>query len=333
MQEPTYPWQHDHIFGQDKVKKGEHRTFLVILITAVMMVIEIAAGFLYGSMALLADGLHMGSHAVALGITVFAYFYARQHSKDRRFTFGTAKVNALSGFSSSILLALFAILMIFESMNRFFYPVEIVFNQAIGVAGIGLVVNLISVWILGVSETDFEHHHSHAEKDEASHDHNHDHDHKHHDHNLKAAYLHVLADAMTSVFAIVALLAGKYFHWIWMDPTMGILGAILVSRWALGLIQETTRILLDHQAPEALQRRIYQRLENQEHTRISDLHLWEIGSQLYIATISIITCTPQSPEYYKMRLREEIDLVHITIEVHSCTPEALTHFLIPPESQ
>lgn len=319
MNEITHPWQHDHVFGQDEIKKGERRTLLVILITAVMMVVEIVAGFLYGSMALLADGLHMGSHAVALGITVFAYFYARRHSHDRRFTFGTAKVNALGGFSSSILLALFALIMIWESTKRFFDPVEIVFNQAIGVAVIGLIVNLLSVLILGVSETDFEHHHDHDQDPHPDHD--------HHDHNLKAAYLHVLADAMTSLFAIIALLAGKYFHWIWMDPLMGIIGGIVVARWALGLIKDTARILLDHQAPESVQKRIFQSLEHQDHTRISDLHVWEIGSQFYIATISIITCEPQSPEYYKTRLPEELDLVHTTIEVHTCSKELLSaHF-------
>ena len=220
--DPLHLWEHDHIFGQDQMKSGEQRTLIVIAITATMMVFEIGAGLAFGSMALLADGLHMGSHTVALGITAFAYFYARKHAHDRRFSYGTGKVNALAGFSSAILLAVFALAMVWESVNRFFNPVEIIFNQAIAVAVIGLVVNALSVLILGHNDHEKDHHLS-------------QHSHSHSDHNLRAAYLHVLADALTSLLAIFALSAGKFFGLIWMDPLMGVVGAVLVSRWSWSL--------------------------------------------------------------------------------------------------
>mgnify|MGYP005851822403 CR=1 FL=1 len=220
---------HDHIFGQDQRRAGESRTLIVIALTAVTMVVEIVAGWLFGSMALLADGLHMGSHAVALTISAAAYIYARKRAGDPRFSFGTGKVNALGGFTGAILLAGFALLMAGESIHRFIEPVPIRFNSAILVAVVGLVVNGLSVFILG----DRGHGHNHHQDDGHHHDH-------HHDHNLRSAYLHVLADALTSVLAIAALLAGKYLGWNWMDPAMGIVGAILVARWSLGLIRQTS---------------------------------------------------------------------------------------------
>ena len=225
-------WRHDHSFGQDRRRPGERRTQLVIVITATMMVIEIAAGVLFGSMALLADGLHMASHAVALGINAYAYAYARRHAHDASYSFGTGKVNTLGGFTGAVLLAAFALLMASESVQRLVAPVPIAFNQAIWVAVLGLVVNGVSMLILG-------HHHGHAH-DHDHHDHEHpEHDHEAHegaghDHNLVSAYLHVLADALTSLLAIVALLAAKYFGLTWMDPFMGIVGAVLVA-----LIEET----------------------------------------------------------------------------------------------
>ncbi len=212
--------RHQHTFGQDLKRPGEFRTLVVIAITASMMVVEIAAGLAFGSMALLADGLHMGSHAVALGISAFAYVYARRHAHNERYSFGTGKVNTLGGYTGAILLAVFASMMAFESVVRLFNPVEIAFNQAIFVAVLGLIVNGASVFILDVGH---DHEHDH---------HGHDH---HHDHNLKSAYLHVLADALTSLLAIFALLIGKYFGAVWMDPVMGIVGAILVARWSIGL--------------------------------------------------------------------------------------------------
>ena len=312
-------WQHDHAFGQDQIKAGEKRTLLVIFITACMMVIEIGAGMIYGSMALLADGLHMGSHAAALTITAIAYFYARKHATDKRFSFGTGKVNALAGFTSAILLAVFALMMAGESIHRFFNPVDIIFNQAILVAIVGLVVNGASVFILGDGH---DHHHHHHDHHDHSHHHDHDHDHHHHDHhsdhNLRAAYLHVLADALTSVFAIFALLAGKYFGLLWMDPTMGVVGAILVAKWSWGLLKDTSRILLDEQAPKNIETAIREAVEEKDDNVIADLHVWSIGPDIYTAALSIVTHSPQSPNHYKALLPEDMGLVHTTVEVHPC---------------
>lgn len=299
-------WEHDHIFGQDLMKSGERRTLIVISITATMMAVEIGAGLAFGSMALLADGLHMGSHAVALGITAFAYYYARKHAYDRRFSYGTGKVNALAGFSSAILLAVFALAMVWESINRFFNPVEIIFNQAIAVAVIGLIVNAVSVLILG--------HNDPHEKDR----HYSQHSPNHSDHNLRAAYLHVLADALTSLLAIFALSAGKFFGFVWMDPLMGIAGAVLVSRWSWGLLKDTSKILLDMQASPVLQKAVKEAIEQKDGNRIADLHVWSIGPDIFSAAISIVTDNPKPPDHYKNLLPDEIGLVHSTVEVNQC---------------
>lgn len=298
-------WQHSHTFGQDLKRPGEVRTFIVIGITATMMVVEIVAGIRYGSMALLADGLHMASHAAALGINAFAYVYARRHAHNADFSFGTGKVNALGGFSGAILLALFALLMVGESVNRLLNPVDIIFNQAIFVAVLGLVVNGVSVVILGV--------------------HNHDgHDHAHHhDHNLKSAYLHVLADALTSVLAIIALLTAKYFGFIWMDPAMGIVGAILVARWSFGLLRTTSGVLLDKQGPESMRRSIKESIEQDDDSELVDLHLWSIGPGVFTAVISVVAHRPATPEQYKERLPKSLGLAHISIEIHECPTHAI----------
>lgn len=269
------PWQHSHVFGQDLRRPGEQRTFIVIAITATMMVVEIFTGVLYGSMALLADGLHMASHAAALSINAFAYVYARRNANNTEYSFGTGKVNALGGFSGAVLLAIFAFLMAGESLERLINPVDIIFNQAILVAVLGLVVNGISVVILGVDDQ----HHGHEH-----HDHHHDHKNHahHHDHNLKSAYLHVMADALTSVLAIVALLTAKYFGFIWMDPAMGIVGAILVGRWSLGLLRTTSGVLLDRQGPEDIRHRIKESIEKDNDSQVADLHLWAIHRTQYL---------------------------------------------------
>ena len=242
----------------------------------------------------------MASHAAALGINAFAYVYARRHAHNTDFSFGTGKVNALGGFSGAILLALFATLMAGESVNRLLNPVDIVFNQAIFVAVLGLVVNGVSVVILGVHDHD-------------GHDHAH-----HHDHNLKSAYLHVLADALTSVLAIIALLAAKYFGLVWMDPAMGIVGAILVARWSLGLLQTTSGVLLDKQGPENLRRRIRESIEQDDDSEVADLHLWSIGPNIYIAVIAVVAHRPATPDHYKERLPKNLGLAHISIEIHEC---------------
>ena len=298
-------WQHDHIFGQDQQRVGEKRTLIVIAVTATMMVVEITTGIMFGSMALLADGLHMGSHSVALLIALFAYIYARRHAKDGRFSFGTGKTNALAGFTGAVLLAMFALMMAWESFDRLLDPVEIAFNQAILVAVLGLIVNGASVFIL-----DAGHHHGHS----------HDHDHSHHaeDHNLRSAYLHVMADALTSVLAIGALLMGKFFGWNWMDPIMGVVGAILVARWSIGLLRMSAGVLLDHQAPEELRTRVTQAVEAEAGNRVADLHVWSIGPGLWSAEIVVVTHEPQSPDHYRTLIPPELKLVHVLVEVQAC---------------
>jgi len=324
-------WRHGHVFGQDQKMPGEVRTLVVIVITAVTMVVEIAAGLVFGSMALLADGLHMASHATALAISLLAYVYARRHAHDPRFCFGTGKVNSLAGFTGAVLLALFTLVMAWESVRRLLTPVEIAFNQAIGVAILGLIVNGISVFILGGGgshehEPDHDHgdeDHQDAPSDETAaadhdhHHHHHDHHHDHnHDHNLRSAYLHVLADALTSVLAILALLGGKYAGQHWLDPVMGIVGAILVARWSAGLLQTTSCVLLDHQGPEPIRRAIQQGLEALPGVTVVDLHLWQIGPGRYCLALTLTAREPRPPSFYAQSLPANCGLMHTTIEVH-----------------
>lgn len=317
------PWQHDHTFGQEKKRPGELRTIIVIAVTASMMVVEIATGILYGSMALLADGLHMASHAAALSISAFAYIYARRYAYDQRYSFGTGKVNALGGFTGALLLAIFALAMAWESLARLLNPVEIAFNQAIFVAIVGLVVNGASVLILGHQHdhghgpsNDDHHGESDHECTSESHSHHHHHGHHGHDHNLHAAYLHVLADALTSVLAILALLAGKYYGLIWMDPFTGMIGAILVARWSLGLLNTTGAILLDRQGPERIRDAIRESIEAGQDAQVADLHLWSIGPSIYAVEIAVVTPDPQPPGHYKAQLPKHAGLVHVNVEVH-----------------
>ena len=314
-------WEHDHTFAQDERRPGESRTLIVIAITATMMVIEIFAGIHYGSMALLADGLHMASHTVALGITAFAYYYARHHARDRNFSFGTGKVNSLGGFTGAILLAVFAFYMAIESLGRLVVPVEIAFNQAIVVAVLGLVVNGVSVFILGADghSHGHDHHHDHGHSHDHHHSHSgHSHHHHEHDHNLKSAYLHVMADALTSVLAIVALLCAKYFGWVWMDPIMGLVGAALVAKWSYGLMGTTAAVLLDRQAPEALQDTIRNAIEEDGDSLVTDLHVWCIGPGIHAAEVTLVAHNPPSPNEYKSRIPKSDDLVHVSVEIHLC---------------
>ena len=326
-------WQHTHIFGQDQIRSGERRTLIVIIITSIMMVVEIMAGLAYGSMALFADGIHMGSHMVGLGISFIAYIYARKHANSQQFSFGTGKVNALAGYSSAIFLVIIALYMGYESISRLINPVTIEYNQAILVAVVGLIVNGFSMVILG------ENGHSHSPGDVHTHEHE-NHDNKHEseydqesehvhgagehtyakgaDHNLKAAYLHVLTDAMTSVLAIVALLGAKFFKLNWMDPIMGVVGAILVIRWSMGLIQGTVRVLLDHQIPLDVQQRIVRIMEGYKDTKVSDLHIWSIGPGIYSSEIGVVTKYPEPPDHYKALIPEDTGVVHSTVEVHLC---------------
>ena len=304
----TGSWQHDHVFSQDRVRPGEKRTLIVVLITATMMVVEIAAGLVYGSMALLADGLHMASHAAALGIAFLAYVIARRLATDDRFSFGTGKLNSLAGFASAVLLLGFALIMVTESTSRFISPVEISYNQALIVAVVGLIVNALSAWIFAATPQGHDDHHGH-------HDRGHTH---HHDHNLRAAYLHVLADALTSVLAIIALLAAKFYGINWLDPFMGIVGAALVSRWSYGLIRDSARVLLDRQAGEEVIAAIREALESHAGDRITDLHCWSIGPGIYAADIAIVSDNPDSPADYRSRIPSRLGIVHATVEVHRC---------------
>ena len=307
-------WQHAHDFGQGVRRSAEQRTMVVIAITAIMMVAEIAAGLFFGSMALLADGLHMASHAAALSISVFAYVYARRHAYDPGYCFGTGKANALGGFSGAVLLVVFALLMAGESLDRLVHPVPIAFSQAILVAVLGLIVNGASMFILG--DADHEHRpggHEHRHDDS---DHGHAHDHS--DHNLRSAYLHVLADALTSLLAIFALLAAKYLHMAWMDPLMGIVGAIMVARWSLGLLRQTSAVLLDRQAPTQILQAVRDGIERHDDNRIADLHLWSVGPGVYAAIVSVISQAPRPPDWYKSLIPGSLGLVHVTVEVHCC---------------
>ena len=302
-------WKHHHRYNIED-GHGERNTRRVIMLTLSMMVIEITAGYLFGSMALLADGWHMGTHAVALGITAFAYYYARRHSDNPNYSFGTGKVGVLGGFTSAVVLAVIALLIGVESIQRLFSPHPIRFNEAIAVAFVGLVVNVISAFLLQ------EKHHQH-------HDHGHDHGHgkKVRDHNLRAAYFHVLADALTSLLAIIALFTGKAFGWIWMDPIMGIVGALIISRWSYGLLVDTGKVLLDRDVnPEAVEE-IRAIIESDSDSRVSDLHVWRVGSHHLSAIVSIVTHYPKSPDHYKKLLADYDEIAHVTVEVNTSDTE------------
>lgn len=297
-------WQHDHIFNQDQQRAGEKRTLLIVVITAIMMVVEITAGLVYGSMALLADGLHMASHAAALSIAVFAYVISRRLAADRRFAFGVGKINSLAGFASAVLLLGFALVMVIESTDRLINPLSIAFDQALIVAVVGLVVNGVSAWVL--VSTPHDHGHSHG------------HDHHGHDHNLRAAYLHVLADAVTSLLAIGALLAGKYLGASWLDPVMGFVGAMLVASWSYGLIRESSRVLLDNQVEESHLDEVQASIEDNSSDRVTDLHVWSIGHGIFAAEIGVVSNVPKSPGHYKSLIPSNLRIVHSTVEVHQC---------------
>ena len=309
-------WQHSHHFSGSN-PDGERNTFYVLLLTVVTMVAEIVAGVWYGSMALLADGWHMGTHVAAFLITLFAYRYARRHADNPAYSFGTGKVNVLGGFASAVALAVVALVMLVESVVRVFEPHAIQFDQAILVALLGLAVNLVSALLLKDH-----HHHDHGHHGHAHHDHDHDHhdDHSHsgHDHNLRAAYLHVLADAMTSVLAIAALLGGKYLGLNWLDPLMGIVGALIISRWAIGLVKQSAPVLLDASISDQQRAAIRQTIEQDGDNQVADIHIWKVSGNDYAAIISLVTHQPRHTDHYKALLSPFSQLTHITIEVNEC---------------
>ena len=340
-------WQHEHKFGILK-KENEKRTAIVVVITIIAMTLEIIVGWLSNSMALFADGWHMGTHAFALGISVMVYILARKFSNDKSFTFGTWKIEILGAYSSAIILGLIGLIMVYTSVERMINPMNIAYDQALIVAVIGLVVNLVCVFILGFKNHShgFGQNHDHDIHHDETHDHGdlHDHDHGDHQHgnedhhdephdqghqsisikkdnadlNLKSSYLHVVADALTSVFAIFALLMAKFFQLNWLDPFMGIVGAALIIRWSFLLLKDTSSILLDRQINPLLANAIKEKIESDEETRISDMHLWKVEQSRYACIIALVTGKDFQIDEFKKRLDSLQELVHVTIEVNPC---------------
>jgi cation diffusion facilitator family transporter len=302
--------QHDHNFAVIN-KKGERRTRLVLVLTLLTMILEISTGMVFGSMALLADGWHMGTHVAAFMITLYAYGYSRRHAHDETFAFSSGKVGVLGGFASSVALGVVALMMAIESGERLLAPRVIQFDHALMVAGFGLFINFVCALLL---------------KDSHQHGHSHDHEH-HHDHNLKAAYFHVLADALTSVLAIIALYSGKYYGWNWLDPVMGMVGALIITRWSFSLMKDTSPVLLDESIALKQKTAIKDIIENDADNRIADLHVWRVGPDHFAAIISVVSHNPKEPDHYKALLMESqnlkrygggLRLAHITVEVHQC---------------
>jgi cation diffusion facilitator family transporter len=319
------PYRVSHEFLGAHHDRNARRTWIVVGITFVMMIVEIAAGAIFGSMALLADGVHMATHAGALSIAALAYQYARRHQHDARFAFGTGKVGDLAGFASALALGLVAVLIAVESVGRLLNPIGVAFNEAILVAAVGLVVNLVSAALLmhphdhGHSDAQHGHehdhdaeHHDHDHDHEPSHDHGHD-KHQHADNNLLAAYVHVMADAFTSVLAIVALVAGRYLGWVWLDAAMGLVGAAVILRWSIGLMRQTARVLLDSADP-ALLRRVKEQLER-DGACVSDLHIWRLGPGHSAVVATVVCPAGNKPDYFKKKLSELPTLSHVTVEV------------------
>jgi cation diffusion facilitator family transporter len=297
---------HSHVFLGDSHRQNERRTWMVIALCAAMMVAEIVGGLMFGSIALIADGLHMSTHASALLLTALAYSYARRHADDPRFSFGTGKLGDLAGFSSAIVLAMIAILIGYEAVTRFFAPVPIHYGEAIAIAALGLMVNVASVLLLGGGD----HHHGH----DHAHDHGHSHDHAHRDNNMRAAVVHVLADAIVSVLVIVGLLLARAFGWAFMDPLVGIVGALVIASWAYGLIRDTGAILLDMSPDRAMAARVRATIER-DGDRLDDLHLWRLGPGHLGAIVSVATTKPRDADYYRRLLGGFHNLSHVTVEV------------------
>jgi cation diffusion facilitator family transporter len=298
------PRKHSHRFDEGN-PLAEKNTARVVVLTALMMVVEIVGGYIFNSMALLADGWHMSSHALALGLSVLAYTFARRFAHDSRFTFGTWKIEVLGGYTSAIFLVLVAGLMLFQSVERLISPSPIHYDQAIVIAIVGLLVNLVCAWLLKGG-------------------HGHDHGHEHHAHdphhgdlNLRSAYLHVVADAATSVLAISALIGGKFWSASWLDPVMGIVGAGLVAVWAYGLMRDSGRVLLDAEMNAPVVTEIREVIDASPiKAEISDLHVWRVGRGKYACILSLLTTDEASPEYFRRQLRIHEELVHITVEVN-----------------
>jgi cation diffusion facilitator family transporter len=303
---PHANWSHDHVFLGQGHLRNERRIWLVVALTAAMMVGEIIGGMIFGSMALVADGWHMATHAGALTISAVAYRFARRHAHDSKFSFGSGKFGELAGFSSALILALIAVQVAVQSFRRLANPVPIGFDEATAIAILGLAVNLVSAWLLRGG------HGGHGGHEEG---------HQHHDHNLRAAYLHVIADSFTSVLAIVALLTGRFFGAVWMDPVMGIVGALVIGHWSVGLMRTSGKVLLDAAPDPQIVLAVRSRLESGS-DRVSDLHLWSVGPGHLALVATVVTDNPLLPDQYKARLHGLETLSHVTIEVQPCVEGA-----------
>ena len=308
-------FRHVHAFDDGNVA-GERRLWIVVAITAVAMLAEIVAGWITGSMALTADGWHMGTHVAALGIAALAYRMARRWSSDSRFAFGTWKIEVLGAYSSALLLAVVALAMAVESVRRLVSPEPIDYAPALVVALVGLVVNLASALLLGG------HDHGHGHGHGAGHGHAHGPDrdagHRHGDLNLRSAYLHVVADAFTSVLAIAALAAGLYAGWAWLDPAMGIVGAVVIGWWAKGLIAESSRVLLDREMDSPVVADVRRAIECDGDAEIADLHVWRVGRERYACALTIVAREPLEAAKYRARLGPVAAVAHASIEIHRC---------------
>ena len=319
------PWTQNHTFLGEHHSKHERRTWGVVILTALMMIAEIVGGTLFGSMALVADGWHMATHVAALSIAGFAYVFARRHAEDARFSLGTGKFGELAAFSSAIILGMIALGVAYESILRLGHPVAIHFQEAILIAALGLCVNLSSAWLL---RGEHHHGHDHAHDHDQNHDHDHDHadhDHagrddgaRHHDINLRAAYIHVLADALTSILAIVGLSAAWAFGWLFMDPLVGLVGSAVIASWSFGLLRAAGSVLLDTVPNPDLAQRIRTRMEL-DGDRVCDLHVWQVGPGHLAVMASVVSEAPQAPAVYKDRLAGLAGLSHVTVEVHAYT--------------
>lgn len=302
-------YTHNHAFDAGN-RAGEVRTWIVVGITAVTMVVEIVAGWLTGSMALLADGWHMATHVVALSIAGFSYLLARRWARDERFAFGTWKIEVLGAFTSALLLGVVALAMVWESAHRLMTPEDIRFVPALVVAVVGLLVNLASALVL-------ENPGGHADHHDQDHD-DHGHGHAHHDLNLRSAYVHVVADAFTSVLAIVALAAGLWAGWAWLDPLMGIVGAAVIAWWAKGLLTDSARVLLDREMDSPVVSELRRAIQSDGDAEISDLHVWRVGRASYAAVVTVVADVPRTPAEYRERVSRIPTLVHVSVEVNRC---------------
>lgn len=295
-----------HDFGQGKKRKAEQRTLFVTILTLVTMVAEVFGGWITGSMALLADGIHMGGHALALGLATAAYYFARRHANDRRLSLGSGKIADLAAYTSALFLGVSVVWLVYESIHRLLNPQALMAKEALLVAVIGLIINLLSAWLLAGTEDACQ-----------GHGHSHEHDHQQ-DNNLKAALVHVIADAVTSVAAILGLIAAWLWGWLWLDPAIALVASVVVLRWAVGLLRQTGGVLLDAEAPKKLREDVLKRLNAVEGTQVMDLHLWSVGQGAWTLTASLVNHLPISPDKYKQQLSNLSGLHHPIIEVYLC---------------